>query len=329
MPELSIVVPVYNVHTYLRKCVGSILSQDYTDFEVLLVDDGSTDGSAGICDEFAANDARVRVFHKPNGGVSSARNYGIDRIKGRYLIFADADDWFSEHSFSILMEGDKLHDLTYYGSVFHYDNHEKYRSPGAFSYFSPMGLQRGLVLLANNKQCPDYIGFTWNKVFKVSIIREYGLRFVEGLSIREDEIFTLHYAMHCKSMATLPDLLYHYRKHPFGLTALKSKVNDLRLLVRCFKDMESRFSDEVLRDYISGQVVRFLLHAVRVCKEKDERRIIIWDLWRYVQERRHCHLPVKPFYKSLLLLPSCKPLQILMDARFLYYRLKKGKTAFI
>ena len=86
MPELSIVVPVYNAQAFLHDCVQSILSQDYVDFELLLVDDGSTDGSAGICDSYVKKDRRVRVFHKPNGGVSSARNYGLDKVNGRYLI---------------------------------------------------------------------------------------------------------------------------------------------------------------------------------------------------------------------------------------------------
>ena len=94
---ISVIVPVYNTAKYLDKCIQSILSQTYTDFELLLIDDGSTDSSGVICDRYADQDSRVRVFHKDNGGVSSARNMGLDNAKGEYLIFLDADDyWFED-----------------------------------------------------------------------------------------------------------------------------------------------------------------------------------------------------------------------------------------
>ena len=92
MPTISVIVPVYNVEKYLRSCIDSILAQTYTDIEVLLVDDGSTDGSGAICDEYAQKDSRVRVFHKENGGVSSARNLGLDKALGSYFLLCDSDD---------------------------------------------------------------------------------------------------------------------------------------------------------------------------------------------------------------------------------------------
>ncbi len=91
-PKISVIVPVYNAEKWLRRCVDSILAQTYTDFEVLLIDDGSTDGSGVICDEYTALDSRVRTFHKPNGGVSSARNLGLDNARGEWICFVDSDD---------------------------------------------------------------------------------------------------------------------------------------------------------------------------------------------------------------------------------------------
>ncbi|MDT6814838.1 glycosyltransferase, partial [Enterococcus faecium] len=96
MCEISIIVPVYKVEKYLRKCVDSILAQTFTDFEVILVDDGSPDNSGKICDEYAEKDNRVRVIHKENGGLSSARNAGIDVARGKYLGFVDSDDYIDE-----------------------------------------------------------------------------------------------------------------------------------------------------------------------------------------------------------------------------------------
>ena len=93
MPKYSIIVPVYKAEDTIRECIDSVLKQQYTDFELILVDDGSPDNSGGICDEYAANDSRIRVIHKENGGVSSARNIGIDTALGKYIIFRDSDDW--------------------------------------------------------------------------------------------------------------------------------------------------------------------------------------------------------------------------------------------
>ena len=96
MPKISVIVPVYKAEKYICRCVDSILAQTFTDFELLLIDDGSPDNSGAICDEYAASDSRVKVFHKENGGVSSARNVGLDNACGEWITFVDADDWIAE-----------------------------------------------------------------------------------------------------------------------------------------------------------------------------------------------------------------------------------------
>ena len=93
IPQISIVVPVYNVEKYLERCIDSILAQTFTDFELLLINDGSKDSSGLICDKYAEKDSRIRVFHKENEGVSRARNLGISNARGRWLCFIDSDDW--------------------------------------------------------------------------------------------------------------------------------------------------------------------------------------------------------------------------------------------
>ena len=103
-PKISVIVPVYNTEKYLHRCIDSILSQTFTDFELLLIDDGSKDSSGVICDEYAAKDSRVRVFHKENGGVSSARNLGLDNAKGDRITFVDADDWVENKYIENLFE---------------------------------------------------------------------------------------------------------------------------------------------------------------------------------------------------------------------------------
>ena len=95
-PKISIIVPVYNAEQYLRRCIDSILNQSFTDFELILIDDGSKDKSSDICDEYAAKDSRIKVYHKENGGVSSARNLGLDNANGEWIAFVDSDDFIKE-----------------------------------------------------------------------------------------------------------------------------------------------------------------------------------------------------------------------------------------
>ena len=101
---ISVIVPVYNVETYLNECVDSILRQTYKNLEIILVDDGSTDNSGAICDEYAKKDSRIKVFHKENGGASTARNYGIDQANGEFLGFVDSDDYIEKELYELLME---------------------------------------------------------------------------------------------------------------------------------------------------------------------------------------------------------------------------------
>lgn len=102
MTKVSVIVPVYNVEKYLNRCIDSILNQTFRDFELILVDDGSTDQSGRICDEYKEKDNRIVVIHKTNGGLSDARNYGIDRAKGEYITFIDSDDWIKERYIEVL-----------------------------------------------------------------------------------------------------------------------------------------------------------------------------------------------------------------------------------
>ena len=109
-PKISVIVPVYNAEKYLHRCIDSILSQTFTDFELLLINDGSNDGSGAICDEYAAKDSRVRVFHKENCGVSSARNLGIVNSTAEFVVLIDSDDWFALDTLEVLLKEQKKYD---------------------------------------------------------------------------------------------------------------------------------------------------------------------------------------------------------------------------
>ena len=135
-PQVSIIIPVYNSENTLRRCLNSVLAQTFTDFECLLVDDGSTDDSGRICDEYAEKDKRFRVFHKENGGVSSARNVGLDNASGEWITFVDSDDWI-EGSFldSLLNFGNgSLRISNFNGEVLKDYSYEWYRVDTAVAF---------------------------------------------------------------------------------------------------------------------------------------------------------------------------------------------------
>ena len=214
--KISIVVPVYNTEQYLPRCIDSILSQGFTDFELLLIDDGSTDGSGVICDAYADKDNRVRVFHKENGGVSSARNLGIDNARGEWLFFVDSDDALCSEGLQVLVDGISEDVDVVMGGYERYD--EKGHLLEALSeceecVFSKseslMSLYHGYSLYYK------YIGYTWLRLFRNSIISQNNIRFDTELRIKEDTLFVTQYL--CKSNGVtrfipLPVYKYYYRE---------------------------------------------------------------------------------------------------------------------
>lgn len=205
MPNISVIVPVYNAENSLRRCVDSILSQTYDNFELLLIDDGSKDRSSDICDEYAKKDSRIKVFHKINEGVSSARNVGISASSGLYLIFVDSDDWIDSDFISTIMKYKGI-DLISVSSIFHGDKgitiHRNDNSSfkGEFAFYDL--LKRGINI--------DCMRAPWGKAFKHDIIKKYDLKFDETLRSCEDTLFILYYCLKCNTISILSEPLYNY-----------------------------------------------------------------------------------------------------------------------
>ena len=205
MPMLSVVIPVYNVAPYLQECVDSVLSQRFTDFEVLLVDDGSTDGSGAICDELAQKDPRVVVLHKENGGACSARNCGIDHARGEFLVFVDADDILTEDHLGHLMESDA--DMVVAGL-------KMFGAKGDVAV--PAGRDDfGIDGLAARWNTPPDMNYLYcypvAKRFRTGIIREHGVRYDESMFFSEDICFNMRYFRHAETFTELPYADYLYR----------------------------------------------------------------------------------------------------------------------
>ena len=197
-PLISVIVPVYNSEKYLHRCIDSILSQTHTDFELLLINDGSTDNSGIICDEYAAKDSRIRVFHKSNGGVSSARNLGLDHAKGKYISFVDSDDETYPNYLSVLFQNINKCDLSYIG-ILKYD--VALQKTGEWTHFEEQIIridQTDEELIVKNNLLE--VGYPYGKLFHQKIIETYNIRFDERISYQEDLIFTLQYISKCKTV---------------------------------------------------------------------------------------------------------------------------------
>lgn len=201
-PLISVIVPVYNAEKTLRQCVDSILGQDYRDFELLLIDDGSKDNSPAICDEYAAKDLRVKVFHKPNGGVSSARNLGIENAQGKWVTFIDADDYITEGYFDGI--GDHDEDVIIKG-------YKKFDNIGDVT-------GRDAEVFLSMPAFPDFISrYVTDTLLRGPVFKFYkrsligNLRFPSDMKIGEDAWFVFNYLAKCSSFAVLPKGEYMVR----------------------------------------------------------------------------------------------------------------------
>lgn len=201
--KVSVIVPVYNAASTLRKCVDSLLAQTLKDFEMLLVDDGSTDESSAICDEYAGKDSRVKAFHKANGGVSSARQFGIDHAQGEYTIHADPDDWVEPEMLEELYKKAKEIDA----DMVICDYWENGPDIQKKVVQKPASLNAGTVL---QELFTHLHGSTCNKMIRKSCYTKYGVRFPMGINYCEDLYVCSSLLKHDIRVAYLPKAFYHY-----------------------------------------------------------------------------------------------------------------------
>ena len=206
-PVISVIVPVYKAEKYLPRCIDSILSQEFTNFEVLLIDDGSPDGSGKLCDEYAARDSRIRVFHKENGGVSSARNLGLDNARGEWVMFADADDWLDKETFKICLKADhKEFDIIRFGynSVFDENGDiTNKRLPDVAT------LQEYLRLVIERKTTMA----VWGAMYKRSIFKLNKIYFDTTIRMGEDWVVLVNVILHSKNINFISQPLYQYNRY--------------------------------------------------------------------------------------------------------------------
>ena len=240
---VSVIIPVYNSEQYLRACIDSVLEQSYTDFELLLINDGSTDSSGKICDEYALKDARVKVFHKENKGVSSARNLGIHEAEGEWLCFVDSDDVLEENYLTALVKSsvDSKADFIAQGFKKFGNGIEKnmHLGVGLFSAYD-------FRTLFQIKKIQNF-GFPFSKLFKGEIIKKHHISFPISFSIAEDLAFMLMYLSKIQTIQL--DAVHHYLYRQVD-NSLSNRLREPSIYFNRYNELKRIFKEEFNEVYI-------------------------------------------------------------------------------
>lgn len=227
MDLISIIVPIYNAENYLKQCIGSILSQTYTDFELILVNDGSTDNSFEICNRYEKIDDRVHVITKTNSGVSDARNQGLEFASGEFICFVDADDRIKEDFVEVLYREllcDDV-DVVFCGFQYDYDGRlidKKPRMPSGVYHTTDIKK----VIIDDGTMSGILFGSACCAMYKKGIIEEHGLAFNKEIKLNEDGLFNIEYCAQANRVKVLSDqYLYIYRQNESSATKMPTVVN--------------------------------------------------------------------------------------------------------
>ncbi len=294
-PIFSVIVPVYNVEKYLRRCVDSILAQTFTDFELLLIDDGSTDDSGRICDEYAKADGRVRAIHKQNGGPSSSRNCGLQEAVGVWAVFVDSDDYVGKDYLALFFKynpGQDVKTQVIMGATLFGEgeiNNKKYHSDN----YDYTVVERGKASLVLSKERLLDNWTVWGKLFSMDVIRKAGLDFNEKLKVCEDGLFWHSYICEMERLVFIEEREYYYYA-PMGYLSIsnshKWSFSDFFTLAKSYKHLSLRLIDIFMPDEIYA------------------RRIYGWYISRYKKLLKMANL-LTP--EQLQLIRSIRPNKIL------------------
>lgn len=278
---ISIIVPIYNVATYLSACIESILQQTVEDLQIILVDDGSTDKSGSICDEYATKDVRVEVIHKKNEGLSAARNAGLQKAKGEYITFVDGDDYIHPQALEVLLTS--LHSTTHsftmilpeYVSEKRTDFSEINLTQFAVRVLSKDNLLKSLFLERGQQRIPYQA--VWNKLYRKELLD--GLMFKDVVS--EDTEFNVQVCCRSTSALLIAAPLYYYVQRPSSIVHTRwnaKNLGELDMIINCYETLPK--NDTLTRAYCLERIYRTVLacrhnarNVSRDCLYLAERKI--------------------------------------------------------
>lgn len=222
LPLISVIVPVYKVEPYLCKCVDSILAQTHTNLEIILVDDGSPDNCGAICDEYAKADPRIKVIHKKNGGLSDARNAGMDIMTGKYVAFVDSDDWIEPDMYRRLLEFLEHYDadMAFGGVADDVVRNDTVETAKVSDYGDTPFAEDKISAM---KRYFNGSWAAWDKLYRAELFD--GIRYPVG-EINEDEAIVLHLLERCKQVCYTNEVFYHYMKRADGTSITSAAYSE-------------------------------------------------------------------------------------------------------
>lgn len=313
MDMISIIVPVYNVEKYIHQCVDSIINQTYSNIEIILVDDGSPDNCGKICDEYAARDSRIKVIHKANGGLSDARNYGIDAASGEWLMFVDSDDWIEpDMAEKLYYAVEKENTDLACANIFIYDNETAVDEPRKWNYSKYEVITNIRVfkeLYGTTNSSSKFVSACF-KLFKRNVFDN--IRFPIGRYHEDAAVFHLVFDK-CSKIVCVPDCLYHYRIAEGSLTHREPNIKffDLFYALKAHFDYYVRHN---LYDYTLGLQDSFYAYLLsdyyRYSSDKNNRkklrefRIMALQIFPYYFKRKDIGLNQKIAILIFCLFPN-------------------------
>lgn len=291
---ITLAIPVYNMESLLTRCMDSMLAQTCRDFEILLIDDGSTDASGAMCDRYAAEHPDfIRVIHKPNGGLCSARNTGIREAAGEFIVFPDPDDWVEPDYVRHLLELQRSGDADLVCTGYYVDTDDTCvpgSGDGPQTVFTAEEARKSLLLP------PCMSGFAWNKLYRLEIIRQNGLLFLDEAGIREDLDFAYRYLGFCWKAVYWPEArTYHYYQRPNAATHSgfsPKKLAMFRTYEKIMEDAQGWCPElaEAARDLMCANAVNMIWEWYRSDrKDRSSRVKLMGYLRQYLPNHLRSH----------------------------------------
>lgn len=274
--KFTFIIPIYNAEKYLKECIDSILNQTYSNYEVILVNDGSKDNSLNIINNYALKDKRVKVLNKQNGGVSSARNYAIDSITGDYVLFIDADDICNVNMLEIIENNIKGFDML----LFAYE--KKYKNK-ALSIKENEEKKINKNIDAEIFSNAAYSGYLWNKVFSSKIVKSKKIRFNEKFHFCEDMVFISDYLKYVNSVKYINEVLYSYRMRASSVSNILINKKNISIL-DSYKYLFNSYRDnDLLKNQFMYSYAECFMKFKNVMSKDDVNKFYIPEIDSFIK----------------------------------------------
>lgn len=304
-PTYSVIVPVYNVENSIGRCIESVLGQTFCDFELILIDDGSDDDSRNICEKYAKKDVRIKIIHQKNQGVSKARNVGLDRAKGKYIVFIDSDDFVEKNFLHMLNSLDDDLVLVGYGDYYNnkvekivLDENERWM----------IDCDEGIINFLEKKSSI----FVWGKRYKKSIIDKYNIRFRPEMKFSEDIIFNNDYILRSQTATNIKWAGYYYCLYDHETLSSISESTPFIERTKWREIAYEQFKNypRIQKIYVSQMLYFSEIEIAKVSNRKDRFYLRYKEIEKIVKNEF--------FYKCIHIMPEIFPKDTLL---FLKYKL--------